>query len=271
MLIPNNSPLPTTGDVYLKSGGRDCHARHAHDGQVPAGNVYLSVNGVNANQKLILASGGKLTTTVDAAAQFLAPPSLIVYKIIQGPAHGLQGQIQIDVTCGTTKLESFIINAEGDGGHALEGLQRAGWHSEEFGRQASLQLKSQSAELPVTVAPRNAAGSFTECSRVFGRVSSCTVTETLDGSNTTVTATVAISGSPVDITQTTAAAVTVTDTYDSSPGRIRITKTVSGGGDATGLSAVFRIEGRFANGQPRTLSLGAQRDQRQRVPRVAAV
>ena len=92
--------------------------------------------------------------------------------------------------------------------------------------------------------------------RVFGRVPRCTVTETLDGSSTTVTATVAISGSPVDITQTTAAAVTVTDTYDYPRGAIRITKTVSGGGDATGLSAVFRIEGPFANGQPRTLSLG---------------
>ena len=56
----------------------------------------------------------------------------------------------------------------------------------------------------------------------------CTVTETSDGSSSTVNVTTTITGSPVTIAADGTGTVDVTDTYTFVPGSLTVTKTIAG-------------------------------------------
>jgi hypothetical protein len=100
--IANGATVPSGQKIWLSSTGPSFAVLQAtSEATVPTGNVYLydGNGGADAAQKLILSRTATLTTTVNATAEFLAPGSLKVTKLIAGPAAGSEGPIVIHVAC----------------------------------------------------------------------------------------------------------------------------------------------------------------------------
>ena len=102
--IPNGASVPSGQRIWVRSAGGSSTAvlEATATAIVPSGNVYLydgNTAGYKQAQKLILATEATLTTTVQASAEFLPPGSLVVKKMIAGPAAGSQGPVVIHVAC----------------------------------------------------------------------------------------------------------------------------------------------------------------------------
>ncbi len=100
--IPNGATVPSGERIWMRSTGPTIAELEATaTAIVPTGSVYLYDGnaGVNDAQKMILAATARLTTTVQATAEFIDPGSLVVTKTIAGPAAGSQGRVVIHVAC----------------------------------------------------------------------------------------------------------------------------------------------------------------------------
>jgi TQXA domain-containing protein len=113
--VANGTVVPTGTTIWLQStAGSTGTLSATATATVPTGNVYLysgNISGVDAAQKLILASDATLTTTVSATAQFVDTGSLVVRKTIAGSAAGQQGEVHISVVCNNGALPDFVIPA----------------------------------------------------------------------------------------------------------------------------------------------------------------
>jgi TQXA domain-containing protein len=203
--IANGATVSTGQQIWLQSTGPpDAVLQATATATVPAGNVYLysGQNGPDSAQKLILASTSTLTTTVNATAEFQAPGSLVITKTVQGPAAGSQGPITIHSVCdGTALVPDFVIAAG-------------------FG------------------SPNTSTGqNFVYTGIPAG--STCTVTETQDGSSSTVAVEVTGDGQQVKIPAGGTANVGITDTYTSVPGSLVVSKLI--GGDGAGQQGQITI------------------------------
>ena len=116
MPIAPEATVPSGQKIWLRSSGPSSAVLQAtSQATVPSGNVYLydgNTAEVNDAQRLILAEGATLKTTVQATAEFLPSGRLVVQKTIAGAAAGSQAQVVIHVTCddGLARRE-FIIPA----------------------------------------------------------------------------------------------------------------------------------------------------------------
>jgi len=116
MPIAPGGTVPSGQKIWLRSSGPSSAVLQAtSEATVPSGNVYLydgNTAGVNDAQRLILAEGATLKTTVQATAEFLPSGRLIVRKTIAGAAAGSQGQVVIQVDCDDgVPRHDFIIPA----------------------------------------------------------------------------------------------------------------------------------------------------------------
>ena len=108
--------MPSGQKIWLRSSGPSSAVLQAtSEATVPSGNVYLyngNTDGVNDAQRLILAEGATLRTTVQATAEFLPSGRLVVQKTIAGAAAGSQGRVVIHVACddGMARRD-FVISA----------------------------------------------------------------------------------------------------------------------------------------------------------------
>ncbi len=185
--ITQGAVVPDGQQIWLKSTGPPAAELDATAvATVPSGNVYLYNGGATLAQKLILAKTGTLESTVTATADFEAPGSLVVQKMITGAAAGHQGAVTIHTVCNSTPLTpDFTITAGA-----------TGTHSETY------------SNIP--------AGSV------------CTVTETVDGSTSTVDVDVTGSGQQVTIPSGSSVTATITNSYTYLPGSLTVNKVIAG-------------------------------------------
>lgn len=115
--IANGSLVPSGKQIWLQSTGpSEAVLQATARATVPTGNVYLydgNTSGLTEAQKLILAKTTTLSTTVSAAAEFLAPGSLTVDKAITGPAAGRQGRVVIHTVCDGMPLTPSLVIRSG--------------------------------------------------------------------------------------------------------------------------------------------------------------
>lgn len=171
---------------------------------VPGGNVYLyahNIPGVDDAQKLILAQSGEVSTTVSATGDFFDTASLLLSKVVDGPAAGLQSEVRISVTCGDTALADFVIPA---------------------GATGNVSTTYDDIPTPATC-------EVTET--VDGVNPSVRVTTT----NPTQSVTLPENATPND----PVTALPVTDTYEAATASLRVSKAVTG--SAAGLQSEVRI------------------------------
>ena len=120
--IADGATVPSGQKIWLTSTSSTTAVLQASaEAHVPRGNVYLydGLSAQEAAQKLILAESATLTTTVGAAAEFLAPGRLVVTKTIGGPLAGGQGEIVIHSECdGIALTPDFVIPAGATGQHS---------------------------------------------------------------------------------------------------------------------------------------------------------
>jgi Domain of unknown function (DUF5979)/Thioester domain len=115
--IAPETTVPSGQKIWLRSPGPSSAVLQAtSEATVPSGNVYLydgNTAGVNDAQRLILAEGATLKTTVQATGEFLPSGRMVVQKTIAGAAAGSQGQVVIHVACDDGVARSdFIIPAD---------------------------------------------------------------------------------------------------------------------------------------------------------------
>lgn len=116
MPIAPGTTVPSGQTLWLRSSGPSSAVLEAtSEATVPTGNVYLydgNTADVNDAQRLILAEGATLKTTVQATAEFLPSGDLVVQKTIAGAAAGSQGQVVVHVGCddGVARRD-FVISA----------------------------------------------------------------------------------------------------------------------------------------------------------------
>ncbi len=188
-LAPFAIPAGTVGTVSHTyspiRGNAKCTATEDVDGSTP--NVTVTITGDNGKPVTVPPGGTaarNITNTYDPV-----PGTLVVRKLIAGPATGQQGPVTIHVACtigGTpTFTGDFLIPA----GTAAPG-------------------GSETFDIP--------SGS------------TCRVTETADGSNSTVTVSVVSSPQIVDIAPQETAFAELADIYDFKPGSLTVSKSIFG-------------------------------------------
>jgi Domain of unknown function (DUF5979)/Thioester domain len=119
--IANGAQVQDGDQIWVRSTGPSSAVLQATaKAKVPTGNVYLYAGnnpGVTDAQKLILARGATLTTTVQATAAFVPSGSLVVKKTIAGTAAGSQGRVVIHVACNDgVDRDDFVIDAGASAG-----------------------------------------------------------------------------------------------------------------------------------------------------------
>ncbi|HTX33328.1 MAG TPA: thioester domain-containing protein [Solirubrobacteraceae bacterium] len=169
---------------------------------IPAGTRCLvseTANGSN-DQATVVVSGDGQTVTIPTGGKatvgitntyFYVPGSLLVRKTISGPGAGQQGVVTVHTVCdGTALSPDFTIPA---GAPAKDYTQ-------------------QYDNIPIP-----ASGS-----------ASCTLTETADGSNSTVSVVTVGSGQTASIPPGQIVEADITDAYGLRPGQLLVTKTITG-------------------------------------------
>ena len=92
----------------------------------------------------------------------------------------------------------------------------------------STPFATDGADPDIVIPAGSAAGTYSQSYPDVIAGAACTVTETSDGSSSTVNVTTTITGSPVTIAADGTGAVDVTDTYTFVPGSLIVTKTIAG-------------------------------------------
>ena len=201
----------TSYDPFVIPAGTAAGSYQHEYPDIAAGSVCTVEETANGSTSAVSVTtlGGDQTVTVDPGTVGTAnitdtysfvPGSLIVSKAITGPAAGSQGQVTIAVSC----VEADVATP-----------------------------------LPDFVVPAGATGTQSETYSDIPAGSKCTVTETADGSTSTISVTITGSGQEVTVPAGGTASANLTDTYSAVPGSLVVNKTITG--PAAGLQSQVTI------------------------------